>query len=107
MSLPTKMSRSNILYWNCASGVYNKKAFIEKYTLQFKPLVFFVSECELHSDQMISLLNLKDYRIEIAGTFESKNKGRLMAFVQRDSASSENLFLRTGLMTSLFYTKRA
>jgi hypothetical protein len=86
---PTQsLKGSNVIFWNCASGVFNKKPMIEKYIEQFKPEVFFISECELGPNHMIELLNVPGYSIELANTFKSREKGRIMAYVANDSGFS-------------------
>ncbi len=71
-----------VLFWNCARGIFDKKVIVEKYIKLYKPCVFFISECDLSKGHMTEMLSVEDYRIEIAETLESKNKGRLLAYVR-------------------------
>ena len=76
------------LFWNCASGLYNKKPYIEKYIASFKPVLFFISECEVTPDQMIELMNVPGYTIEVAKTLESRHKSRLLAYCKNGAGFS-------------------
>jgi hypothetical protein len=74
-----------VIFWNCGSGVFSKKAFIEKYIAKFKPDLFFISECDINQGQLLGLLRVQGYDIEVSKTLESRNKGRVMAYVKVDS----------------------
>jgi hypothetical protein len=74
-----------VIFWNCASGVYNKKPYIEKYIQQFNPTVFFISECDVKRDHNTNLLKIQGFELEVAGTVQSKNKGRVLAYVKNGS----------------------
>jgi hypothetical protein len=76
-------TRSSVLFWNCANGVFNKKPLIEKYIEFYEPCVFFVSECEVSVKHCQGLLNIKDYDVEFSRTLESKGKCRTLAYVKR------------------------
>ncbi len=82
-----KLTRANdnFVFWNCASGVFNKKIFIEKYIAMLKPEAFFVSECDVKQSHMLERLNIKGYTIEVANTINEFNKGRLLAYVRDGS----------------------
>jgi hypothetical protein len=77
-----RTNSSSFLFWNCASGVFNKKAYIEKYTQMFNPLVFFISECDLSPNHMVGLLSIRGYRIEVSKTIEINKKGHIMALIK-------------------------
>lgn len=79
---------NSVLFWNCASGLFNKKPFIEKYIESHGPVLFFISECEISPGQMLELMNIKGYSIEIAKTYESRQKGRILAYVKNGSGFS-------------------
>jgi hypothetical protein len=91
-SVPTK-SKVRFMFWNCAPGIFNKKATIEKYIHDFKPTVFFVSECDLRTSHMHELLNVKGYQKEIAKTLDDVGKGRVLAYVKDGSGFSRVLAL--------------
>jgi len=69
-----------VIFWNCARGVFNKKCFIEQYINNFKPMAFFISECDVTGDHCKDLLKVAGYELEIAPTIISRNKGRLMVY---------------------------
>jgi len=80
--LPDSKMQTNelVIFWNCARGVFNKKCFIEQYINNFKPMAFFISECDVTGDHCKDLLKVAGYELEIAPTIISRNKGRLMVY---------------------------
>lgn len=50
--------------------------------MSFKPVIFFVSECDIQDKHNLDLLKLKGYDIHVSGTLKSRNKGRILAYVK-------------------------
>jgi hypothetical protein len=73
------------IFWNCASGIFNKKPFIEKYILDHRPSLFFISECNIKEHHMIERLKIRGYSIEVANTISSRGSGRVLVFIQEGS----------------------
>ncbi len=89
MPMPILKTRNDkILFWNCASGFFNKKPFVEEYILQKKPALFFISECNIAQGHMLELMNVPGYLIEVSGTLKTRNKGRIMVYVKSGSGYS-------------------
>jgi len=88
---------NRVLYWNCASGFFNKKPFIEKYIQTFRPVVFFVSECELTQSKMLEVMNIEGYEIHVAKTLETRNKGRTVAYVRKSQGLTRRPELESGV----------
>jgi len=87
-SIDTKMptaTEDTILHWNCARGIFNKKHVIEKYITNHQPIVFFISESDVTDNHYLNTLNISGYIIEIAQTFETRKKGRVLAYVKKNS----------------------
>jgi hypothetical protein len=78
-------STNNLLFWNCANGIYNKKASVEKHISFYSPVIFFISEAEIRKNQMIKVLNVPGHKIDVANTLESRQKGRLIAYEKENS----------------------
>jgi hypothetical protein len=97
--VPTTSQQVKCLFWDCASGVFNKKAFNEKYINDFKPVLFFVSECEIKPDQMIEIMGISSYSLDVASTLQSQGKGRLLAYVKNGSVSNVKNHSRARSMT--------
>lgn len=93
---PTAMKKMTsespkFVFWNCCRGIFNKKCFIEKYISKLSPSVLFISECDILKGQCLEQLNIKGYNLEISDTINTKNKGRLLAYVKRGFARKREL----------------
>jgi hypothetical protein len=81
---PTQM-QNRIMFWKCANGIFSKKPCVEKYIKSFKPMAFFISECDIHLNHCLDLLRIKGYSLEVADTLHSKRKGRILVYVKDGS----------------------
>ncbi len=75
-------NEQRVLFWNCGSGVFNKKPFLEKYISDFKPLLFFVSECNIRPCHWVEALNIQGYEVEVCDTLNTRKLGRVLAYVK-------------------------
>lgn len=74
--------QNKYIFWNCASGLFNKKPSVEKYIVHFNPSLFFISECDISPSHMLKLLSIPGYHIDVSKTIDTQKKGRLLAYVK-------------------------
>jgi len=76
----------SILYWNCASGIFNKMNIIESKIQQFKPEIFFVSESNINLQMNCELLTIQNYNFMNSQTANETRKSRMCCFFKNDWA---------------------
>jgi len=73
-------TNKNILYWNCASGIFNKIDVIKFKIQEQKPDVFFISEADLNEKMDLNLLGISEFTLATSKTFSDVRKSRLCAY---------------------------
>jgi len=72
--------KQNILYWNCASGIFNKASLIKNKLIEHKPEIFFIAESDLNNAMNLNLLNHLGYNLHTSQTITNERKSRLCSY---------------------------
>jgi len=74
------MSQQNILYWNCANGIFNKRDIIKNYLQINSPELFFISESEIDKTKELNLLETLPYELNLSNTLSDTRKARICCY---------------------------
>jgi len=74
------IKNQSILYWNCASGIFNKADLIKNKVTEHSPDIFFVSESNLNSNMMTEILQINGYEFTSTKTMTETRKSRLCCY---------------------------
>jgi len=83
------MNCPNHLYWNCASGIFNKIDIIKMKVNEHLPEIFYIAESDLNKKINIEMLNSKNYNFTTSLTIKDERKSRICAFYKNNWAINE------------------
>jgi len=78
------MSSTNIMYWNCANGIFSKKDLIKEHLKTHKPELFFISEAEINKNKETNLLECENYELSLSNTLSDTRKARICCYSTND-----------------------
>jgi len=70
----------NVLYWNCASGIFNKIELLKDKTELYDPEIFFVAESNINNDMNTDLLQIRNYNFTNSKTIAQDRKSRICCY---------------------------
>jgi len=77
-------SQKNIMYWNCANGIFTKREIIKNYLTIHEPELFFISEAEIDLYKETNLLQVHNYELYLANTISETRKSRICCYSKSD-----------------------
>jgi len=72
---------TSTLYWNCASGLYNKLGAIRDLIKATNYDLIFIAEADIKLKHRLDLYKIEGCRIETSSTLQSKGKCRMICYV--------------------------
>jgi len=71
---------TNCIYWNCGSGIVKKLSCIHDLLDNVKPLICFISECDILASKTLGIFSHEGYNLALSNTLTSVGKSRLLAW---------------------------
>jgi len=95
---------TNVIYWNCASGLVKKLDFVKDKFISKDTDILFVSEVEITDKWDRSFLEINGFDLHLSETLLTKGKSRLLCFARQNcfkllsphNKSNEVLILQQG-----------
>jgi len=70
----------NVLYWNCANGIFNKSDLIKDKIKVNEPELFFIAESEISKTMQTSISDYPGYELSHSKTMSETRKSRICCF---------------------------
>ena len=70
----------NILYWNCANGLYNKLNIIKQNLEDYGPEIYFIAESNLDTNMNQNVLKQNGYEFMTSSTASEDYKSRICSY---------------------------
>jgi len=83
------INKPNIIYWNCASGIFNKIDIIKHKLTEHKPDVLILAEADLNLNMNLKVLEISGYNFATSLAISSERKSRICVYYKNSWTINE------------------